>query len=232
MKSGKRINLALVALVLAGAVGITQAQQGGVGERVAALKANMAASQAALRHYQWVETTVISMNGEQKSSKQAKCYYGADGTLAKVPLDASPPPEQMRGLRGRIAEEKKEELTQYMQQAVALVKTYVPPNPVNIQASKDSGKASLAGGANNVVLTFTDYEKPGDSLGVRVDPATSRVLGIQVATYLSDPGDAVTLAVTMNQLPDGTSYAQNTTLNAPAKGLTVNVNNDGYLKIN
>ena len=82
------------------------------------------------------------------------------------------------------------------------------------------------------MLTFKDYEKPGDSLGVQVDLATNRVLGIQVATYLSDPSDAVTLAVKMSQLPDGTSYAQNVTLNATAKGLTVNVNNDGYLKIN
>lgn len=46
------------------------------------------------------------------------------------------------GIRGRIAANKKEELSDYMEQAVALVKSYVPPNPAKIQAVKDAGGVS------------------------------------------------------------------------------------------
>ena len=88
------------------------------------------------------ETTVISLKGEEKSREQKQCYYGADGSLQKVDVSESPQ-EEKRGLRGRVVARKKAELTDYMKQAVALVKTYVPPDPAKIQAVKDAGNVSL-----------------------------------------------------------------------------------------
>src|ERR1039458_6178715 len=106
------------------------AQQPSVPERVAALKASLAASQIILRQYEWIETTVVSLKGDEKSRKQERCYYGADGGIQKVEVSASPEPEKKRGLRGKIIAKKKEELTDYMKNAVSLVKTYVPPNQI------------------------------------------------------------------------------------------------------
>jgi hypothetical protein len=40
------------------------------------------------------------------------CYPGADGKAAKVPLTTSPPEQKRRRLLGRIAEAKKEEMTE------------------------------------------------------------------------------------------------------------------------
>ena len=55
-------------------------------QRVAMLKQWLQASQAQLRTYEWVETTVITKGGEEKSRKQSTVYYGADGKLQKVPI--------------------------------------------------------------------------------------------------------------------------------------------------
>ena len=71
----------------------------------------------------WVETTVVSLKGEEKSRQMNRCYDGADGKVQKIPLTTPPPEEKKRGLRGRIVEKKKEELTDYMKSAVSLVKT-------------------------------------------------------------------------------------------------------------
>src|ERR1039457_4203889 len=101
------------------------AQQPSVPERVAALKASLAASQIVLRQYEWIETTVVSLKGDEKSRKQERCYYGADGKVQNLPAAAAPEPEQKRGLRGRIIAKKKEELTDYMKNALILVKSYV-----------------------------------------------------------------------------------------------------------
>jgi hypothetical protein len=49
--------------------------------------------------------------------------------------NASPPPAPKPGLRGRIIANKKAELTEYMQNAVSLVKPYVPPDPAKLQAT-------------------------------------------------------------------------------------------------
>src|SRR5262245_27373266 len=76
-------------------------------ERPAVLRATMAASQAVLRQYEWIETTVTTLKDEEKSRKQQRCYYGADGKVQKVLLNESAPEPKKRGLRGRIAEKKK-----------------------------------------------------------------------------------------------------------------------------
>ena len=145
MKPTKLIRLKslAVALFAGGSLALAQSEQPTVPERVAVLKATLASSQANLRQYEWIETTVVSLNGEEKSRKQERCYYGADGGLTKVEVSESPEAAKKRGLRGRIAERKKEELTDYMKKAVTLVKTYVPPDPAKVQAAKDAGKVSI-----------------------------------------------------------------------------------------
>ena len=50
-------------------------------ERVAAIKTSFAQSQAKLREYEWIETTVVSLKGEEKSRTQKRCYYGAEGQV-------------------------------------------------------------------------------------------------------------------------------------------------------
>ena len=234
MKPTKLINLTSFTAVLltGGGIGIAQAQPPSVPERVAALKATVAASQVILRQYEWIETTVVSLKGEEKSRKQERCYYGADGGVQKVEVSQSPEPAKKRGLRGRIAKRKKEELTDYMKNAVSLVKTYVPPNPAKIQAARDAGKVSieLLEPGRRARLNFRDYEKPGDNFGVEVDLLNNRPLGVKVSTYLDDAKDAVTLDVRMGQLNDGTTYASDITLDAKAKNLAVNVQNSGYRK--
>lgn len=205
------------------------AQMPAGGDMVGELKSTMEASQAMLRQYEWIETTVISSKGEEKVRKQQRCYYGADGGVQKVELTATPPPEEKRGIRGKIVAKAKENMTDYMKSAVALVKSYVPPDPRKLQAAKDAGKVSIDLLPNNRArMNFRDYLKPGDQLSMEVDMADSRPLGMSVATYLESTTDAVTLNVRMDQLNDGTVYPSNVTLEAKAKNLTVAVTNSGY----
>jgi hypothetical protein len=204
-----------------------------VQERVGALKATLAASQATLRQYEWIETTVVSLKGEEKSRKQQRCYYGADGTLQKVVVDASPPPDKKRGLRGRIVANKTAELTDYMQSAVSLVKSYVPPNPNKMQAVKDAGKVTIEvlEPGKRARINFRDYQKPGDNLGIEIDIGNNRIAHVSVSTYLDSAADIVTLNAVMSQLNDGTAYTSDIALDGQAKNLTVTVQNTGYRKM-
>jgi hypothetical protein len=59
---------------------------------------------------------------------------------ARDASDASPPPPPKPGLRGRIIAKKKAELTDHMQSAVSLVKSYLPPDPAKIQATQMPAK--------------------------------------------------------------------------------------------
>ena len=228
----------VLVLALAGPVPC-RAQTGGTAEslpeRVAALKQSMAQSQQALRSYKWVETTTVSMKGEQKSMKQANCFYGADGKVQKTPIaaPAPPPPKDKRGVRGKVVESKKEEISDTMKQAVALVKTYLPPDPAMIQRAVDAKKATMETVQPGKVarLVFKDYQLPGDSLGVTMDIATNRLMGISVASYLGSPSKPVTMNATMGSLVDGATYTASTQLSLPSEKLEVNVVNSGYQKM-
>jgi hypothetical protein len=231
----RALGISLLALVLVcPGIAAAQAPQPSVQERVAILKGTFAASQANLRQYEWIETTVVSLNGEEKSRKQQRCYHGADGVLQKVLVDASPPPAAKPGLRGRIIANKTAELTDYMKSAVSLVKSYLPPDPAKIQASQNAGKVSIQvlDPGKRAQVNFHDYQKPGDNLAVVINLANNVVAGIGVSSYLDSATDAVTLDAKMGQLNDGTIYTSDITLNAAAKNLTVTVQNTGYRKTN
>lgn len=233
-RNRRSIIAALTALLAVGLASRACAQQQpSVEERVAVLKASLVLSQVVLKQYEWVETTVVSLKGEEKSRQLNRCYYGADGVLTKVPLTTPPPPKKKRGLRGRIVEKKTEELTEYMQQAVGLVKSYVPPDPNRIQTVKEAGTITvdILKKGKCVRLNFRNYHKPGDTLGVEIDTASNRLLGLKVSSYLENTEDAVTLDVKFAKLADGTSYAKTTTLDATKKKVKVQMENAGYRKM-
>ncbi len=205
-------------------------------ERVAELKQSMQESQAKLRQYEWIETTIISLKGEEKSRSQKRCSYGADGSLQKVPIGTPAPAKQSPtggGRRGRVkakvVENKKEDMKDYMERAAALVQQYVPPQPADLQRAKDAGKVTATPGASGLVrLELPDYLKPGDRLSIDVDAAKNQLRGLTVASYLDQPDEAVALAVQLGTLADGTSYAAQTTLDAAAKKIRVVIQNAGH----
>jgi hypothetical protein len=224
-------NTVLLLLGIALTTVTAHGQAGGAEQHVAALKKSLQSSQAALRKYEWIETTVISLKGEEKARKENRCYYGADGNLQKVPIGDAPE-QASGGRRGRlkqhIVEKKKHEMHDYMERAAALVHQYVPPKPDRIQAAKDAGKLALRPLAGRVRLEFTDYLLAGDLMAIEVDPATDSLLGLSVATYLDKPEDKVTLEVREGALQDGTTYTAQTTLDAAAKNIRVVIQNTGY----
>jgi hypothetical protein len=230
--------VAAVALGTSFAARSAESQQAGPSpqERVAALKQSMQESQTKLRQYEWVETTIISLKGEEKARTQKRCYYGADGKLQKVPIGSPAPAQQQPaggGRRGRVkakvVENKKDDMKEYMERAAALVQQYVPPQPADIQRAKDAGKVTAnPAGAGLVRLEFPDYLKSGDRLSIDVDAAANQLRGLSVASYLDQAEDAVALAVQLGTLGDGTSYTAQTTLDAAAKNIRVVIQNAGH----
>ena len=204
-------------------------------QMVAALKQNLAESQKRLRQYEWTETTAISLKGEEKSRKQQRVYYGADGKLTKQPL-GEPPAQaaQSGGRRGgrvkeQVIENKKNDMQEYMEKAAALIQQYVPPNPAQIQKAKDAGQMQVQPQPEGRVrVEFRNYVQPNDQLAIDVDAKAALLSGLSVATYLEKPEDTVTLNVRFATLADGTSYSAQTALDAKAKSIRVVVENSGH----
>jgi len=202
-------------------------------QKVAAVKESAAQNQAALRAYSWTAHTAISHKGEVKKTKDEMCRYGPDGQVQKTEIGASAPPQEKRGIRGKIVEKKVDEMKDYMEQAIALVHLYVPPAPAKMQAVFQAGNASLAGAAPGgaMQLRFANYLKPGDSVVLGFDTAARKLRTMTVNTYMDDPQDAITLTVSFQTLPDGTNHVATTILNAPKKEIQVTTTNANYQKV-
>jgi hypothetical protein len=244
MKAGPMLIKSLLALAPAAALLTTISAQGpSPQEKIAALKESLAANQAALKQYSWIETTTISMKGEVKKQEQKQCSYGADGKVQKTPVAGAAPPaakkeEPARGGRrggGRVKEavieNKVEDLKDYMERVAALVHEYVPPDPQKLQAAQAAGHLTVQPSAGGVVmLQAKDYVKPGDSLSIGFDSAL-KLSSYTSASYVEKPkDDDVTLAVTFGKLPDGTAFPQQVLLDVKAKQIQVKVTNSGHKK--
>ncbi len=238
-----RIRTTVMAAVALASVAVLAAEQqtapraGGAPDPVAALKQTMQQGLAKIRQYEWIETTAISMKGEEKSRKQNRCYYGADGKVQKIALGE--PAAQGGGgggggrrggrLKEAAVENKKDDMKDYMESAAALIHKYVPPGPEQIQAAKDAGRIAANPQQGGIVrLVISQYLQPGDSVTIDLNQAANLVAGLGVNTYLDKPEDVVTLAVKMNVLPDGAIYAAETTFDAKAKNIRVVIQNSGH----
>ncbi len=219
----------LGALALAGAIP-AGAQAPTNQEAIAALKANLTMSRTLLKQYEWIEVTVLSLDGEEKSRTEYRCYWGADGKMQRVPVGATPTTDKKRGLRGKIANKKAKEIAGYLKSATELVKAYVPLDPDHIESLKSAGKVSFTPAGSRMGVGFVDYLKPGDRLGVDLDLAKNTLLGLTVDTWLKEAKDVVSLKAGFGSLNDGATYAAEITLSAPSQKLDVKITNSGYKK--
>jgi len=198
--------------------------------KIAEVKASLAANAAALRQYTWQETTEISLKGDVKSKTQNACSYGPDGKVQKKLVSA--PPEKKdapRGLKGKIVENKVDDIKDYMESTGNLIKLYVPPDPAKMQAAMAAGKGALTQpSAGKAVLTFSDYSLPGDKFSLTFDTAGKKIVAVNVNTYLDKPDDKVSLAVAFTSLPEGPNYLSSSLLDVTAKKIQVKTTNSGY----
>jgi hypothetical protein len=203
-------------------------------DHATAIKESLQNSLAALRQYHWVETTAVSMKGEEKSRTQNNCFYGADGKVQKTPV-AAPAKEEgkkTRGLKGRVVENKKEDISEAMKEAIGLVKQYVPPDPARIQAAREAGRVTVSppDPTGQVRMVIKDYLKAGDSLTFDVNAATDRIAGVTIATFTDKAKDTVGMKVSFAAFADGTVYPAKTQLDVASQNLSVAIENSGYKK--
>lgn len=203
-------------------------------QKLAALKQSAAENKQRLHQYQWVETTQLTYKGDPKPAKQDLCRYGPNGQVQKVPIGEQQQQQQsgrQRRLKEHMVEKKTGEIEDYLQQAKAVISLYVPPDAQRMQKAFAAHNVSIVPGGGATQLVFKNYAQPGDQMTIAFDMATRKIQTLSVNSYVGDPKSAISLAVTFASLPDGTNYAAQTVLNAPAKNVEVTTSNSQYSKL-
>jgi len=206
-------------------------QNGELQQKLASAKKAAAENKQRLLQYQWIETSQLTLKGDQKPPTQNSCKYGPDGQVQKTPI--GPPPQNPSGgrLKQKIIEKKKEEMKDYMKDVKGVLAIYVPPDPQRMEQAYQAGNVVLNPVPGAVNLVFSNYAQPGDKMTLTLDTTSKKITTISIDTYMGEAKDKVGLQVHMASLPDGTNYAQQTVLNASAKELTVTTTNSDYRKL-
>ena len=201
-------------------------------QKVAAIKQSVAENQMALRKYQWLQSTTIAYNGEVKNTVVNSCAYSAPTPKPVCTEVSSTPAEKPSGgpLKRKMIEKKIAEMKAYMDSVKMLVGEYVPPEGEKIQAAMAQGNVAVAPNpsAGAVSIIISNYFQPGDKVTLILSDPARKIRAVNIATFLGDPSQVVTVSVNFAQLPDGTRYAQKKTLSAAAEGITVTTTSTGF----
>jgi hypothetical protein len=227
---------AMFLLVADGAMSTpAKAQNPEMQQKLADVKASMAANKQLLTHFTWVEQDTISLKGDQKKQEHFQVRVGPDGKNQKTSLDPAPPQQDDSGRRGRlkerIVEKKTDELKDYADQMKALAQQYVPPDKDKLQQAYAAGNLMIgpeAGNPNQLQLMIHNYVKQGDSMTLVFDKTAKQLVSIQINTYMSDPKDAMNLTVNFAAMPGGPNHVSSMVINGVSKELTVAVANSNY----
>lgn len=209
------------------------AQNPEVQQRVAELKEATAENKQALAHYSWQQQQTTAIKGNVKDTKLFQVHIGPEGQPAKMELENTPSSSGGGGrLKRHIVEKKKEEYQDYGEQIAALAQEYARPDPQRIQEAFQQGNLTLgpAGIPGQVKILIANYIKPNDKVTIIFNRQSKAIQSLQVATYLSDPTDAVNIGAQFSKLPDGTNHVSTMQLNGVKKELLVTVENSNYQK--
>jgi hypothetical protein len=200
---------------------------------VAAIRAEVARSNLALRRYTWTERTQVLAKGEVQSSSDAGCRYDADGQVLKESLGTAIEQDRANGLSNRPTVRRKADLQDYIQRTISLIAYYVPPKPEQLDAMLSRGDASQElSEPGKSRIRFRDYHQRGDSMTFTYDPASKALLSLTVLSTLGSPKDPVTLEAVFETLPDGVNHLASTTVIASKKKIEVKTRNVSYAKAN
>jgi hypothetical protein len=218
-------------LAAAGLLRMANAQGMDLQQRLAEVKESNAQNKRMLASYTWVEQDTISLKGDVKKVLHYQVRLGPDLTPQKTSLDPPPAPPSGGRLKQRAVANKKAEYEDYADQMKALAEQYVPPAGELLQKAFASGNIMMgptAGAPNLIQMVIKNYLKPQDSMTIIFDRTQKQVQQLQIASYLSDPKDAVTVTVQFSRLPDGTNHVSNMVLNGSGKQLNIAIANSNY----
>lgn len=215
----------------AGFISFAHAQNPELQQHVADIKQSMANNKQALASYTWNEQVTISLKGEEKKQEHFQVRLGPDGKPQKTSLDPPSEPPSGGRLKKHVIEKKKEEYKEYADQMKALAQQYVPPDKDLLEQARAQGNITLgpaAGAPNEIQLIIHNYLKPGDSMTLVFDKTQKALVGLQIASYMDDPKDAMNLTVQFSRLPDGTNHVSNVVIDGVSKQLNIAIQNANY----
>jgi len=183
----------------------------------------------ALRQYTWKSRTEIRKGGETKNVQLALVRYDNYGTLQKTPISSTPQQQlPTRGLRGLIAQKKKENFMDTLEGLSRLAKSYSELSPQAMQRFMASAMVAPEMGPQQKLLRITGSNvlQPGDSMTIWIDAMTRKQRRVEIQT--SFDRKPVRIISDFQDLPQGPTHMVRSVVDYPGEELTLLTENFDY----
>ena len=185
---------------------------------------------ALVRQYSWECRTDVLLDGMSKDLRIEQLNYGYGGQLQRTLINDQSAPLPFGFFAARIAEQERMQVGQALLGLRGLLEQYTLPSSGRISAFIGSGTISAPDGNGVLQITGANVVVPGDTLSLWIDVRTRQPRRMRIMTYYQ--GYQVTATATFNTLATGLNYMAYATMNAPATGITVQVQNFDYMNQN
>ncbi len=185
---------------------------------------------ALVRQYSWECRTDVLLNGVSRDLRLEAINYGPGGQLQRTLINDQSAPLPFGFFAARIAEEARAQVQQALVGLRGLLDQYTLPSSGKIVSFISQGAISTPDVNGVLQITGGSVVVPGDTLSLRVDARTRQLRRIRIMTYYQ--GYEVTVTGTYKTLATGLNYLAYAQVDAPATGITLQVQNYDYINQN
>ena len=188
------------------------------------------ANAALMQQYSWTSRTEVIDRGQVKDLRLDAVNYGPGGQLQRSTMNDQSAPLPSGFLRRRVAEHERKKVEEYLSGLRGLLDQYTLPTAGKVQDFMNRATATGPDPSGLFEMAGHSVVVPGDTFSLWVDPATRHPRKIQVSTTFQ--GDPVSLTATFKTLPTGLNHVAYAEVTAPAKQMSVQVQNFDYNRNN
>jgi hypothetical protein len=182
-----------------------------------------------LRQYTWKSRIEIQKDGETRNVQLNLMRYDIGGTLQKTQLSSTPQQQlPTRGLKGRIAQKKKEDFMETLDSLGKLAKSYGELSPEAMQRFMATAAITSEMGPQqkSIRAKGIDVLQPGDAMSVWLDAVTRKLKKVEIQTALDRK--PVRVVSEFQDLPEGPTYMARSIVSYPSEELTLITENFDY----
>lgn len=183
----------------------------------------------ALRQYTWKSRTEIRKGGETKNVQLALNRYDINGMLQKTTVSSTPQQQlPTRGIRGLIAQKKKEDFMETLEGLGALARSYAELSPDAMQRFMGTASVTPEMNPQQKLLRVSggNILQPGDSMTVWLDAVSRKQRRVEIHTTLDRK--PVKIVSDFQDLPAGPSYMARSVVEYPSADLSLITENFDY----
>lgn len=179
-----------------------------------------------LMNYSWQRSSKVYMDGEEKLHQLVKVWFNSEGEMDDSVLSSESSVQKKRGVRGKMQQNKGEDLANLLAESVNLSLKYVFLSKGNWIDLMDKAEVNIEDGV--VKIDAKDVLVQGDEVHYLIDESTKLFKSIALSSAVKDK--PITATMDFKTMSDGTNHPDVTEIAIPSQSLKIKAENIDYIK--